>query len=180
MGLPTWRIQIVKELGNEVWSNDYLTDDVTIEDAQDLSALLQTWERNIHMDSVLFSYIRVSSYAPDDRIFRHLTTNVPGLVTATAYLPLFNTLRVDLGTTDSDPARKYYRCPVSESTQTSGVFDGAYRTTIAGLITTYLITPGVLGHLVTTKGNTVVTATPYIYVQMRQLHRRRKKKVVTP
>lgn len=180
MPLPLWRIEIHKELNNEEWTNDYLTSDLTIDDAQDLAAVLQTFERNIHTTAVQFTYIRVSSYVKFDRTFRHLTTNLPGLQEAVDYLPLFNTLRLNLGTADSDPGRKYYRTPVPESQQSNGVFNPAYITSLNGLANTYLVATDALEHLVTPKGNQVTSAVFYDRVQMRQLHRRRKKKVVTP
>jgi hypothetical protein len=178
MALPTWRIQIQKSIVAESWSNDYLTDDLTIEDAQDLANELITWERNIHSGLVIFEYVRISSYIPGDRTFRHLAINLPGLTQIQEHLPLFNTMRVDLGTANSDPARKYYRLPVSELTQQNGAFNTQFLADRAANIQTYLVTPLVLGHIVTTKGNSVVSATVHRYVQMRQLTRRRRKKLV--
>lgn len=178
MAAPIWRIQINKEGMGEAWANDYLTADATIEDAQDLAALLLTWEQNIHQSNINFAYIRISSFLTGDRFFRHLTVNQPGLLAPADALPLFNTMRVDLGTANSDPARKYYRCPVEEVNQTNGLFNGAFLLAMAGLITTYLVTPGVLPHIVTNSGNPVDRATVQPMVQMRQLHRRRKKKVL--
>jgi hypothetical protein len=179
MGTPQYRIQIVKSRGFEQWSNDYLTDDPTLLDAQDLAALLLTWEQHIHDTATNFDYIRVSDETPDDRTFRHLVINQPGVVSAGDSLPLFNTLRIDLQTSISDSGRKYYRCPVSEGNQVNGFFTGDYVTAIQGLITTYLVTPDVLSHIVTNAGNTVVAATVHTQVQMRQLHRRRRP-VVAP
>lgn len=177
MPLPLWRIEIVKELNNEQWSNDYLTDDATLDDAQDLSAILQTFERQIHMAVVRFTYIRVSSYVPGDRTFRHITTNLPGLRETSDYMPLFNTMRVDFGTADSDPGRKYYRTPVAEVWSVNGFFVGEINTLLTADIATYLVATNALEHLVTPKGNRITSASLYPRVQMRQLHRRRKKKV---
>src|SRR6185369_10483109 len=109
MAVPNWRIEIVKSLLGEQWSNDYLTDDVAIEDVQDLAVILLSWEQSIHMAAVNFDYIRIATTIPFDRTFRHITFNEPGTAGNLAYIPLFNTLRIDLGTTDSDPGRKYYR-----------------------------------------------------------------------
>lgn len=174
---PLWRIETVKQLNNEVWSNDWLTDDATIDDAQDLAAILQTFERNIHMSAVQFTYIRVSSYIPGDRTFRNLQTNLPGLNDTLDYLPLFNTVRLNLQTADSDPGRKYFRCPVPELQQTNGVLVPSYITFLSTQVATYLVAENALEHLVTPKGNRVTSATIFPNVQMRQLHRRRKKKV---
>lgn len=177
MGTPRWRIQIQKAVVGEEWSNEYLTDDLLLDDAQDLSSQLLTFERNVHLTNVNFVYVRISSYIPGDRTFRHININQPGLLTTGDFMPLFNTARMDMGTSDSDPARKYYRLPVLETNQASGVFTPAFITTFTTQITNHLVTPGVFAHIVTTAGNTVTGATLHPLVQMRQLHRRKRKKV---
>lgn len=177
MGNPRYRIQIQKEGFNENWSNDYLTDDATLDDAQDLAALLLTWEQQIHDTTVNFSYIRISTYLPDDRIFRHLDINQPGLVTPIDHLPLYCTVRMDMGVSSSDPARKYYRTPLHEADQANGVLQSTFLTGMASLINTYLVVPTVLGHIVTNAGHTVISASINPLVQMRQLHRRKRPKL---
>lgn len=177
MALPLWRIEIVKQLQSEQWSNDYLTDDATMDDAQDLAQILLTWERNLHMSVVTFVYMRVSSYVPGDRTFRHINVNAQGLAVPGDYIPLFNTMRVDFSTSDSDPGRKYYRVPVGEATQTNGTFTTDIVTQVDIQILNFLVTTNALEHLVTPKGNRITGATVYPRVQIRQLHRRNKKKV---
>lgn len=176
MAPPNWRIQIQKALGTETWQNDYLTDDVTIEDAQDLAALILTFEQNIHSAQVVFEFIRISTTIVGDRRFRHITINELGLQPVTSYLPLYNTLRLDLQTAESDPARKYYRAPVREDMQENGVILPTTLTFLNGFAQDLLVTTQVIDHLVTTKGNRVTAASFYNQVQMRQLHRRKRKK----
>lgn len=178
MGVPLWRIEIHKALAAEKWDNAYLTDDATIEDAQDLAQLLLTFEQHIHMDIVNFEYVLISSYTKGDRVFRHLTINEPGLQTTQDYLPLFNTLRFDFGTTNSDPGRKYYRAPMPEGGQVDGVLTPTEVTAFQGIAQTYLVDTDAISHIVTPRHNNVSTVTVYPYVQERQLHRRRRKKVV--
>lgn len=180
MALPNWRIQIQKRLGAETWQNDYLTDDSTIEDAQDLSALILTFEQNVHGVNVVFEFIRISTTIKGDRRFRHLTINEPGLQPNTPYLPLYNTLRLDLGTAESDPARKFYRAPVREDQQENGIILASTLGFLNGYAQDLLVATDVVDHLVTTKGNRVTSALFYDRVQMRQLHRRRRKKVTPP
>lgn len=177
MALPNWRIQTQKRLGAEVWQNDWLTDDVTIEDAQDLAALILTFEQNVHGSNVIFEFILISSTIKFDRRFRHLTINEPGLQPNTTYLPLYNTLRLDLGTAESDPARKYLRAPVREDQQENGVIIPSTLGFLNGYANDLLVVTNVVDHLVTTKGNRVTSALFYDRVQMRQLHRRKRKKV---
>lgn len=178
MGAPQYRIQIQKTLGADSWSNVYLTDDPNLLDAQDLSALLLTFEQHIHMDIVLFDFILISTFAPDDRVFRHLPINQPGLVGPNPYLPLYNTARLDLTTSSSDPARKYYRLPIDEGQQSNGLIVGGALATLTAAFNTYMVATSVLEHIVTNTGHTVVAGSFHAPVQMRQLHRKRKKKLV--
>lgn len=181
MSFPNWRIQIVKSLGMEVWSNDWLTDDVLMLDAQDLANELIAFEKSIHTTDVLFQYCRISSMIENDRVFRHFTINLPGLVGAGDYLPLYCTVRMDMSTEDSDPCRKYFRIPVKESDQTNGAFLSGYMSTLGASIISGLATPGVLSHIVSGKGNSCDGAAIFPRVQMRQLNRRRRKPpVVVP
>jgi hypothetical protein len=174
---PKYRIQIVKSFNGEQWSNDYLSDLDTLSLAEALATDLVTFEQHIHMASVHFDYFRLSTFLPRDRVFRHIPLNLNGLVSPTDYIPLFNTLRVDFQTAASDPARKYYRCPVAEQDINAGVFSSGYLTGIGTALFTYLDDPGHYGDIVTTAGNKVQTASPHAEVQMRQLHRHKRKKV---
>lgn len=177
--MPTnYRLQINKTLGNEVWSNDYYLVEETIEDAQDVANELITFEKQIHSDQVQFDYIRISTSLIGDRYFRHIAVNQVGLRNVGSYLPLFNVFRLDMPTANSDPCRKYYRGPVSEDDQVSGVLSGALLTAFATHVNNYLVTPGVLSHIWTPAGNPVVSASFNPRVQMRQLQRHKKKKVV--
>lgn len=180
MSPPSWRIQIVKSLGGEQWSNDYLTDLDTLSLAESLATDLVTFEQNIHMTVVHFDYFRISSYVAFDRVFRHIPVNENGLVSTSDYLPLYNTCRVDFQTASSDPARKYYRCPVAEGSQQNGVLSSDFLTAIGSALFTYLDDPGHYGDIVTTAGNKVQTASPHNLVQMRQLHRHKRHVIVTP
>ena len=180
MAAPRWRIEIHKRYNAEKWANDYLTDDLTIEDAQDLANELLSWEKNVHQTTVLFEYILISTYAKEDRVFRHLTINQFGLVGAVDSLPLYCTLRLDLPTADSDPCRKYYRAPVAESQQANGFLMVDYLNAINTGANNQLVVSDVVSHIVSNKGNKVIGATFHNTVQMRQLHRRRKKKQPTP
>lgn len=177
--MPTiYRVQIVKSLPLQAWSNDYIIHEETIEDAEDVLNDLVTFERNMHMDAVQFDYARISTVLPDDRYFRHIALNLAGLLSTSDYLPIFNAIRVDMPTSTSDPCRKYFRGPIAESNQQNGVLTGAAVTFYNGVITTYLTGTDLISHIWTPKGNVCVGASLYPYVQMRQLHRRRRP--VTP
>lgn len=179
MALPNYRLSIYKRLGNEAWSNDWLLNTIDIDAADSVAVALVEFEERMHSEEVQFEYYRVSSTAVGDRVFRHVPINQPGYVPLSAgnNLPLFNTMRVDLQTIDSDPCRKYFRTPVIEGNQENGKFTDAAMTYFTQVITTYLLNTIALDNIVSNKGNVVTTASVYPYVQMRQLARRRKKKV---
>jgi hypothetical protein len=178
MPTPIWRIQVQKQFLNQNWSNDYLTSAITIEDATDVANAVIAFERAIHAVSVEFLYVRISSVTVGDRYHRDITLNEPGLrdTGGSDALPLFNTIRVDFGTSFYDPGRKYYRSPVVESDQSGGSLLPGTISFINGAIAAHLPTD-VLNEIVTPKGHQVTDASCYQYVQMRQQHRRRKKKV---
>lgn len=175
MALPTWRIQLHKQIVSEEWTNDYLTDVETMEDAVDLLSEILTFEKAIHSGIVVFTYARVSSFVEGDRTFRHITLNELGTQPSTAYLPLFNTARMDMQTNNADPCRKYYRMPVREDMQENGIINGTTLDFLNGYIAEHLGIE-VLSRIVSTKGNNVISASFHNQVQIRQLHRRRKKK----
>jgi hypothetical protein len=177
MGLPSWRIEIVKNRFGETWSNDYLTDLVAIADAAQLAVPLLAFERAIHQTNVNFLYTRISSTVKFDRTFRHVDHNVPGQIVIGDSLPMYCTFRLDLGTTDSDPGRKYYRAPVREADQQDGLLVSGHLGTLNGYIGTLLQNTLTVGLLVTPKGNTIKTGSFNPRIQERQLHRRRRPKM---
>lgn len=180
MGLPQWRIQTVKHLGAEDWSNDYLTDLTTLSEAHDFAVSLVQLEEALHQASVRFDYYRVSSVIVGDRVFQHVPINANGAVGVSDSLPLFNTLRIDFETATSDPARKYYRTPIAEGSQQNGTLSSDAINAAALALFTFLGDPELYGNIVTTAGHKVISGTVHDQVQMRQLHRHKRKKVTPP
>lgn len=179
MPQPIWRIEIRKQRLNLNWSNDYLTSATTVEDATDVANSLVSFERGCHNETVEFLFVRISSYTVGDRYHRDIVLNEPGLrdTGQSDALPLFNTIRIDFSTSFFDPGRKYLRAPVMESDQSDGSLLPATITYMEQQIAQHL-TADVLQLLVTPKGHTITGATVNHFVAMRQLHRRRKKKVL--
>jgi hypothetical protein len=176
MGVPTHRVEIRKSWAGHNWSNDYLVETPSLIDSVALGEQCYDFERTFHESIVTFEYIRVSSVAVGDRIFRHIPKNTLGLATngTTNFLPLFNTARLDFATADSDPCRKYYRLPVPEANQDNGLFTvawlGAVNPTVATFISTW--NPG--SKIVSKVGHNVVSGLFARPVQMRQLHRHKR------
>jgi hypothetical protein len=180
MALPKYRLSIVKGIQSEEWSNDWLLNVPDMNAAADVAEALIDFEQHMHTSNVQFRYYRISTLTKGDRVFRHVGLNSNGLILAPSdeELPLFNCIRIDLTTLDSDPARKYFRMPVLESMQSGGELLPSTISNLNGNITSYLLNTIALDNIVTSKGNTVSGATVFPRVQMRQLTRRRKKKVV--
>lgn len=177
MGAPVWRLEIFKKLEAETWSNAYLLDDTDITAADAVASSLVDWEAAIHKSNVQLEYYLLSSIAIGDRIFRHVPLNIPGEdpIGSEQWIPLYNTLRMDMATTDSDPARKYYRLPITEGMQQNSIFTPAAVTAFNSAINTILQPIIDLGSIVTNSGKVVVSASTHVAVQMRQLHRKRRR-----
>lgn len=180
MGVPTHRIEIRKEYGAHNWANDYLVECPSFDDALSMAIALLSFERSIHMIPVLFTYYRVSTMAIGDRIFRHtpLSTNGTYGAGGTDFLPLFNTLRFDLQTLDSDPGRKYFRCPLPEGLVLNEIIHPDLLTAANTAYATAQASFPTGSKIVTSKGHNVVAGYGYPRVQMRQLHRHKRKKIV--
>lgn len=176
MGVPTHRIEIRKELNGEDWSNDYLVEAIDMNTAAAFGVDTIEFERQLHAPQVNFVYMRVSTWAKFDRTFRHVSINLPGLGMSalTERLPLYNTLRMDLMTVDSDPCRKYFRVPIHESMQSNGVLEPATIAAWQGYLAAWIAGFDPDFHVVSGAGNNVVGGTVYPLVQMRQLHRHRR------
>lgn len=182
MALPNFRVQIDKSILSQHWSNDYLLTAADLLSASNDAQAIVAMERSIHGSVVNFNYVRTSTLTVGDRSFIHAPINLTGQIDYSGfeYLPLFNTVRVDLGTAGSDPARKYYRIPVLEVNQVNGKLTTAIMASITAQVQNILPAGSTAVPLVTTKGNVVVNASVHPDVQMRQLYRRGKKKVSIP
>lgn len=182
MPLPNFRVQIDKSIGAQHWSNDYLLTTTDLIAAEGFGVILMAMERSIHGSVVNFNYVRTSTTLKGDRSFNHNPINLTGQIDYSGfeYLPLFNTVRVDLGTAGSDPARKYFRIPVLEVNQSNGQLTTAIMASITAQVQNILPGGSNPVPLVTTKGNVVVNASVHPQVQMRQLYRRGKLKVRIP
>lgn len=180
MALPTHRLDIFKRLGAEEWANSWLLNAASMDAAQEVAEAIVSFEQHIHSTTVTLAYYRLSTTTVGDRTFRHVPLNLAGLsdLGGVDGLPLFNTLRVDLSTLDSDPCRKYFRIPLTESMQANGLLSPTTVSNFQATITTYLLNTVAIDNIVSNKGNVATGATVYPFVQMRQLKRKKRKKVV--
>ena len=176
MGVPTHRLEIRKTWSGHNWSNDYLIEAPDMADAEGITLAILAFERAIHLDVVTFVYWRISTVIRFDRVFRHQAINLPGLLSASGsdLLPLFNTIRLDMVTVDSDPCRKYFRIPVTEAQQVNGVVVAGVQATFNSLFATCVAAWPSTSRVVSGRGNNVIGGVIYPNVQMRQLRRHKR------
>ena len=182
MSSPNLRVEIRKSWNGHSWGNDYLIHAADMDAGQAFAGQALAFERNMHETVVHFEGIRISTTLVGDRSFRHIPVNNFGLATngSTNLLPLWNVLRFDFQTADSDPCRKYYRLPIPEVNQDNGNIAGAVLTAYQTFFNTFFASLDASTTIVSTKGHVVVGGSPYALVQMRQLHRHKRKKVTIP
>lgn len=177
-------LQVFKNLftnPDREWTNVYHIEADDLASAVDAIGPVQDAEIAMHQSVVNISRVRVSTTLEGDSVFQVVPVGVAGAGSGTDFLPLFNTVRVDISTSEGGrPDRKFYRLPIDEGGQTSGQLTSAVRTGIGGLVNDMISAMATSGFaLLTTTGGEWVTAVVSPAVQMRQLHRKRKK-VVTP
>lgn len=179
MPVPTHRIQIFKEYGGENWSNDYLVATTSIDTAEDTAVAALAMERQLTFTEVNFTYYLISTLTVGDRIFRRVPVNQKGQRSYTsAQLALFNTLRVDLSVTDSDTGRKFYRGVLLENDVAGPNVEAAAVAAFQAIVDSFFPTASAT-QMVTPAGNSITGAVVYPLVQMRQLHRKRRRLATT-
>lgn len=183
--MPLFVIQSFKRLESvpdREWSNSYLVEADTLDTVAAADTDFISQEKAVFMDNVQLTRRRYSDFDPATDLF----TIVVGLVDGTRgssdgveYLPLYNTIRVDINVAGGGrPSRKYYRAPVTELDQVNGRLVTAtidnVQAAVNGLISAM---SGASAPLVDPDGQLWVSAVCQTQVQMRQLHRKRRKAV---
>jgi len=176
----TFKVQIFKHAFNSrPWSNVYLLDAADLLAAQDMAFDLLTAETQMHYDVVTYDRMLVSSLAPDDDVFEVTPLSTTGQLdgSGTDFLPLYCTLRVDFHAIGGGrPSRKYYRVPIPETLQKDGDLTDSAFTGFQSTLDTFmaaLATASVAW--VDPDGQTIDSAAVQKAVQMRQLHRKRRR-----
>ena len=176
--MPVFKIEMFKRLGSENWANVYHVEAATLLSATDAVPIIRNMEVGMHLDTVTIEYARVSTLAEGDGIYTTIPINsAGGRSSAGGTLPLFNTLRADFPPDGGGrPSRKYFRGALTEGDISfdtiSGVRLADAQTVLDNLIDN-LQTAGL--PYVDVDGQTIQVASPYTRVQMRQLHRRRRR-----
>lgn len=176
----TFKVQIFKHVGTlRPWSNVYLLDAADLLAAVDMANSLVTNETNLHYDNVIYDRAVVSSLTPHDDVFETIPLATTGNLDLSGedYLPLFNSIRVDFHVVGGGrPSRKYFRCPVREVDQVDGLLTSdaltAFQSRALGFVAA-LATDSVAW--VDPDGQAIDSASVFEEVQMRQLHRKRRR-----
>jgi hypothetical protein len=168
------QVDIQKRLGTEYWTNVYYVTNASYEGAIAAGLDIVEVERNLHQQQVAFVNMRVRPYPAGGAEGAVYELSTFGLITNEQYLPLFNTLNVKMTVVPGRPSRKYYRCPIAESWQASGVLDtgqvAAFNTILEDLLA--------VATLCDESGNPFTAIRCYPLVGMRQLRRGSKRRAV--
>jgi hypothetical protein len=181
--VPIFRTQVHYTKGtNGKWSNVWHCD------AVDLPTVVEAWNTAgvpdllpVLANSCILHSLLVSDEASSD----FLTSLVDAAGTSTAagdLLPLFNACRVfftdgSLGRQDN----KFFKGFVTENIQADGELLSGTVTAVNGLLATLITDMAAAGAtLVSSSGDPYTLAVTQVEVQMRQMHRKRKKVVAGP
>lgn len=178
-GANVYEVTIQKSLNFEFWTNVYhLRADNLAGALSQAYQIIEDIEKPLHLEYVAFDSMRVRPQGTSDQ-----GTTVPlnevGEITGEAFLPLYNTLRVDFPVALGRPSRKFYRLPITETRQNNGLFQDSFLTFVQTTITGALDGSNGL-QLCDVDGQAIIGAAPYKNVAMRQLRRGAKRRVITP
>ncbi len=180
--MALYKCQIfMTKTGDRFWTNVYHFNVTTI-DAAAAFANVTIASGHASMLSEQFSVVKTLISDPASDEFITTPLNIPGTWDAVDTLPLYNTVKVNVsveghGRNDY----KFYRGSVFESNQNDGVLTPTWVTAMSDIVQSFIDDGATAGcDMVDSQGNNWILAAAQPAVQMRQLHRKRKKVVVTP
>jgi len=181
--MPVFRVQVFYQRGlNEKWTNVY---HVQGTDLLDVSGAV-VGDMEPHLLALLDSSCTLVKYLISDPAtgdFQDVPRNSTGTSTASGdLLPLFNSMKAFFQPNNlGRPDYKYYKGFVTESIQTSGNLLSGTINTVDTILTDMLADMTTAGTpLVSEDGATWSAPSVQTAVQMRQMHRRRRRTTPTP
>jgi hypothetical protein len=176
--MAVFRVQVFYQKGpNEKWSNVYhVSSDTLIEARDNFSGVAVPFLLDLLCDNCSIVKLLVSSLTTDD--FAEEPVNQAGTVSpGGTLLPLFNSVKVliqpaNLGRADY----KFYKGYLSEDRQSNGALGIGVSSTVDGIVTSMvgdMIAAG--APLCSENGDLWVSVSVQEEVQMRQMHRRRRR-----
>lgn len=170
--MPLYKVDVEKLYLTEYWSNRYLVEANTIQDAANAADTIVATERTFHTTLVQFTKVRTSEFPQGGGFFIVKPIGLPGQrANSGDLLPLFVTVRVDFPAGLGRPSRKYYRGVISEADIAGANLLAAARTFIQTSVNAFDPQP-LVDPQVSPLGTGVVQST----VQMRQLRRGTKRR----
>jgi hypothetical protein len=176
----TDRIQMFMTLtGDRFWTNVFYVNALTLNDASIAASVLIGPALADQMDGS-FKVVKALTSHLADNSFMSVPLNIAGALSGSAYLPLFNTTKVLISVAGSGRNDyKFLRGGVTEARQINGQLESTVITAVESTWNTLIADMTASGvDMVDNQGNAWQIATCQQAVQMRQLHRKRKKVVV--
>lgn len=172
----TAKIQIFHtQNDSRFWTNVYHVDAVDLNAAAGFANTVIVTAHQAHLfDSFRVVKTICNWLANDDFITTPMS--LEGLFTASPYLPLFNTVKVNIAVAGfGRNDYKFYRGGLAEGSQTDGQLEPATITAFTDMVDGMITDSNASGvDLVDDAGNLWLTASTQAAIQMRQLHRRRR------
>lgn len=172
--MAVWQVVIEKQLGSEYWVNDYHIEAPDAIGASTQAGSIVAIERTVHSTLVGFTKYRIrpAGSSAQGTVY---PIGLPGQNNGIgAYLPLYNTARIDMAPASGRVGRKYLKCPVSQAAQSDGAFNSGF---LSYINTNYCQPLMALGYVCKDNGDLFVTAACQPAVQMRQLRRGSKRRL---
>lgn len=173
--MPLYQVDIEKLYRGEYWTNRYVLNAASIDEAHAVGGNIVAYERAIHLATVDFTKYRTSDFVKGNDLYIVGTLGLKGqALTTTDYLPLFCCCRVDFSVGYGRPSRKYLRLPLEEANQNDGGLVAAFRDSVN---TKYIQPLVALAAFVDVDGQKLVSGSVFPQVAMRQLRRGSKRKL---
>lgn len=171
MPAPASQIDIEHSFGAETWTNRYLVSALPASGTSGLliSAIVAA-HRAILFNTITVTRVRHATIAESDDDYTITPINLAGQrsITSNDMLPLFCTARVDFSTGLGRPSRKYLRGVLGEADYGLA---GIGSTFITGFGAAYIAAILAEDEIVDPQGETFLTGSMSVPVQMRQLRR---------
>lgn len=174
--MALFKIQIFKtQTGERFWTNVYHVDAVDINAASSFATTVLASGETVNMSNA-FRVVKslVSDPATDE--FVTVPLNLPGQISGSEWLPLFNTVKVNVSVAGNGRNDyKFYRGSLLENQTANGQIDAGTIASFNDVIDSFIADGTAAGvDMVDNEGNLWLVAATQTAVQMRQLHRRRR------
>lgn len=178
--MADFKVQTFKVItgSDRPWTNDWYVGASNLGQAVATANLIHDFETAVHFANINFTHDLVSPWPVSGGGFTTVTRGDTGerAVESNAFLPLFNTVRLDLSAGVGRPSPKYLRLPIAEIDQDNGMLASGTITLIQSALDDLFDAVDALGTaLIQSSLADLLSGVVFPMVQMRQLHRKRKR-----